>query len=97
MKVEFEYPKKPMPLNEDTVNFLKRKGTYFFCIIRSTKTVYNREKFRDETVTEDKIEILQIFPTITILNHDFFRANNNVLLVGYCSIEIPGFENKIYL
>lgn len=98
MKVEFEYFDKPMPINEDTLNLLKEKGDKMFVIVREKKTAYSYEKYEDETIYKETVEIMQFYPTIILLGHDFlhFRKLENYTMVGYCPIEFPKqYEIKI--
>lgn len=91
MKVEFEYFKEPMPLNQDTINHLKKQGSYFFCHTRETRKQYNSKTYKEETVAEEKIEVLQIYPSVVLFGGDFFSfyKYENTVLLGVCNLEFP--------
>lgn len=98
MKVEFEYFKEPMPLNQDTINHLKKQGSYFFCHTRGTRKEYNSKTYKEETVAEEKIEILQIYPNVVLFGGDFFGfyKYENTVLLGVCNLEFPeGIQVRI--
>lgn len=87
-----------MPIDDDTLNMLREIGDKMFVIVRYTATRYNFEKHEDETICKETIEIMQFYPTIILLGHDFlrFRKLENYTIVGYCPIEFPEqYEIKI--
>ena len=82
-----------MPMNRETVNFLKKKGNFFFVKVRRTSVKYDYDKMKDVTEQSVKITTLQIFPNIVIYSHDFFREYKDETLIGYCPIEFEQDEN----
>lgn len=96
MQVEFEYLPKPMPMDESTIDFLLKKGMYFFCITRETITRYNPKTWKDDTIITEQVDTVIAHKNITIWGHDMFRPNKNKELLAYCKLEFP--ENlKIHI
>lgn len=93
MKVEFEYLKEPMVLDEKVLEFLLEKGIYFFCITKEKKKEYNRKTWDYDTVFEEKVDTVIVHKNITTWGHDMFRPNENKELIAYCKLEFP--ENVI--
>lgn len=93
MKVEFEYLKEPMVLDEKVLEFLLEKGMYFFCITKEKKKEYNRKTWNYDTVFEEKVDTVIVHKNITIWGHDIFRPNETKTLIAYCVLEFP--ENLI--
>lgn len=93
MKVEFEYLKEPMVLDEKVLEFLLEKGIYFFCITKQKKKEYNRNTCDYDTVFEEKVDTVIVHKNITMWGHDIFRPNKNKTLIAYCVLEFP--ENVI--
>lgn len=93
MKVEFEYLKEPMVLNENVLKFLLENGMYFFCITKEKKKEYNRKTWCYDTVFDEKVETVIAHKNVTIWGHDIFRPNENKTLIAYCVLEFP--ENVI--
>lgn len=96
MKAEFK--ECSMPMNRETISFLKKQGNFFFVKVREKTPYYNREKFRTETSVKNKITTLQFFPNnVVIYSHDFFREYENVTLVGYCPIDFGDDKDIVNL
>lgn len=93
MKVEFEYLKEPMVLDEKALKFLLKKGMYFFCITKEKIIKYNHNTWKFDTFFEEKVDTVVAHKNITIWGHDIFRPNETKTLIAYCVLEFP--ENLI--
>jgi hypothetical protein len=93
MKVEFEYLKEPMVLDEKVLEFLFEKGMYFFCITKEKKLKYNCKTWEYDMFFEENVDTVIIHKNITMWGHDMFRPNKNKTLIAYCILEFP--ENVI--
>ncbi len=92
MKVEFEWLKEPIPLSDKKViDFLLKKGMYFFCIVRKEETRYNPKTYKDDTIVTERVDTVTVHKNITVWGHDFYspiRFRNETLL-AYCILEFP--------
>lgn len=91
MKIEFEYCKEPLDMNEDTVRFLAKKGSHHYVLLQKSDRRYNDKTFKTETVTKEVIETIEIHPNVTVLGHDFFfcTRREGMKLLGFCPVEFP--------
>ena len=91
MKIEFEYFKNPLPFNDETMNMLKKRGTYFFCHIKETDKEYNYNKWRYDTIEKEKVITIEMHPNIIVIGHDFFSPSRykNCVMLGICKLKFP--------
>lgn len=89
LQVKFEYLENPMPLDDLVLDFLIKKGTYFFVITQESRQEYNRKTWTYDTKITEYIDTVVIHENITVWGHDFFRPNKNKKLIAYCKLEFP--------
>ena len=81
-----------MPLSDKKViDFLLKKGMYFFCIVRKEETRYNPKTYKDDTIVTERVDTVTVHKNITVWGHDFYspiRFRNETLL-AYCILEFP--------
>ena len=95
--VEIELEKCDLPFNEDTIGFLSQKGRKLFICISETVEVFNHGLFKHEKSVTEKIVPLTINDTengrVVLCNHSLFSPDDNVRVIGYCSVSFACSED----
>lgn len=89
MKVEF-IKCKNLPINEDTMRYLRKQGKEILLQIDEKDKVWNSEKFKFEPIHKQYTTLLRfVNSSVTLLSHDVLYFNNwkNCTIIGYCTLE----------
>lgn len=89
MKVEFTKCNK-LPINEDTMRYLRKQGKEILLQIDEKVKVWNSEKFKYEPIHRQYVTLLRfVNPSVTLLSHDilYFENWKDCTIIGYCALE----------